>query len=183
MLRTCELTTKTVWQPCSLRRHKGLSVGCGNSIARQSAIAMSAADVRSAATCGLSWTWRELCWLATCKARRQDSGSDHEQMTPPITDPGTCMGLIKDEQDSGSETCVTTLDNGNEPSASGLDPGKQNRYVSPFTLPCVRLSTDRWLLWGKWKAMAFPEVTLLGFRFCVNHSFSWIHLNYHWNFS
>ena len=25
-----------------------------------------------------------------------------------------CMGLIKDEPDSGSETCVTTLDDGNE---------------------------------------------------------------------
>ena len=70
-------------------------------------------------------------------------------MTPPLTDPGTCMGLIKDEQDSGSEAYVTTLDNGTEPSASGSDPGKLNRFVSPFTLPCVRLQTDRWLIWGK----------------------------------
>jgi len=84
-----------------------------------------------------------------CEARRQDSGSDHEPKTSPLTDPGTCMGLIKDEQDSGSEACVTTLDNGTEPSASGSAPGKLNRTVSPFTLPCVRLSTDRWLLWGK----------------------------------
>jgi len=46
-------------------------------------------------------------------------GEDHVPMTSPLTDPANCMGLIEDEQDSGSEACVTTLDNGTEPSVSG----------------------------------------------------------------
>ena len=50
-----------------------------------------------------------------------------------------CMGVIEDEQDSGSEACVTTLDNGTEPSTSGSNPGlpsgKLNWFVSEFTIP------------------------------------------------
>ena len=65
-------------------------------------------------------------------------GEDLEPMTSPLTDPGKCMGLIEDEQDSGSEACVKTLDNGTEPSASGSAPGlpsgKLNQFVSTFTL-------------------------------------------------
>ena len=64
---------------------------------------------------------------------------DHEPMTSSLTDPANCMGVIKDEQDSGSEACVTTLDNGTELSASGSAPSlpsrKLNRVVSAFTLP------------------------------------------------
>ena len=65
-------------------------------------------------------------------------GEDHEPMTSPLTDPGKFMGLIEDEQDSGSEACVTTLDNGNEwpasGSAPGLPSGKLNRFVLASTL-------------------------------------------------
>jgi len=61
-------------------------------------------------------------------------GEDHEPMTSPLNDPGNCRGLIEDEQDSGSEACVTTLDNGTEPSVSGsacgLPYGKLNLVVS-----------------------------------------------------
>jgi len=39
-------------------------------------------------------------------------GEDHEPMTSPLTVPANCMGLIEDEQDSVSEACVTSLDNG-----------------------------------------------------------------------
>jgi len=39
-------------------------------------------------------------------------GEDHEPMTSPPTNPGNCMCLIEDEQDSGSEARVTTSDNG-----------------------------------------------------------------------
>jgi len=46
-------------------------------------------------------------------------GEDHERMTSTLTDCGNCMGFIEGEQDSGSEACVTSLDNGTEPSASG----------------------------------------------------------------
>jgi len=63
----------------------------------------------------------------------------HEPMTIPLTDSANCRGVIEDEQDSGSEACVTTLDNGTELSASGSNPGlpsgKLNRFVSAFTLP------------------------------------------------
>jgi len=65
-------------------------------------------------------------------------GEDHEPMTSPLTDPANCMGVIEDEEDSVSEACVTTLDNGTEPSTSGSNPGlhsgKLNRFVSTFTL-------------------------------------------------
>ena len=50
-------------------------------------------------------------------------GKDHEPLTSPLTYPGNCMGLVEDEQDSDSGACVTNLDNGNEPSASGSAPG------------------------------------------------------------
>jgi len=65
-------------------------------------------------------------------------GEDHEPMTSPLTVPWNCMGVIEEEQDSGSEACVTTLDNATEASASGSNPGfpcgKLNRFVSTFTL-------------------------------------------------
>jgi len=50
-------------------------------------------------------------------------GEDNEPMTSLLTDPGNSMGLVEDEQDSDSGACVTNLDNGNEPSASGSAPG------------------------------------------------------------
>jgi len=60
-------------------------------------------------------------------------------MTSPLTDPVNYMGVSEDEQDSGREVCVTTLDNGTEPFASGSNPGllsgKLTRFFPPFTLP------------------------------------------------
>jgi len=59
-------------------------------------------------------------------------------MTSPLPDPAYCMGVIQDEHDSGSEACVSTLDDGTEPSTSrsnsGLPSGWLNRFVSAFTL-------------------------------------------------
>jgi len=49
-------------------------------------------------------------------------GENYEPMTSPLTDSASCMGVIEDEQDSGSEACLTNLDNGTEPSASGSAP-------------------------------------------------------------
>jgi len=78
-------------------------------------------------------------------------GEGHEPMTSPLTVPGNCMGLIEDEQDSGSEVCVTTLSNGTEPSTSGSNPdlpsGKLNHFVSAFTLTLLykfHHCGDRW---------------------------------------
>jgi len=66
-------------------------------------------------------------------------GENHAPMTSPLTVPGNGMGLIEDEQHSGSEACVTPLDNGTYPSASGSNPGlpsgKLNCFVSKFSLP------------------------------------------------
>jgi len=50
-------------------------------------------------------------------------GEDHEPMTSPLTDHENCMGFVEGEKYSGSEACVTNLDNGNEPSASASAPG------------------------------------------------------------
>jgi len=49
------------------------------------------------------------------------------------------------------ENCVCGYDD--EPSASGSAPGlplgKHDRLVFSYTVPCVGLSSDHWLLWGK----------------------------------
>jgi len=74
-----------------------------------------------------------------------------------------------------------------EPSASGTSPslpsGKQDRFVSPFTAPCVRLSSDHWLLSRKSERHGVPRVFLLSFDFCITDSFFWIQLYLYWDLS
>jgi len=76
-----------------------------------------------------------------------DSWEDHEPITSPLPDPAYCMGVIQDELDSGSEACVSTLDNGTGPSTSGSNPGlpsgKLTRFVYAFTLP-LHYKLDHW---------------------------------------
>jgi len=66
---------------------------------------------------------------------------------------------------------------GSEPSscgsAPGLSPAKQDRFVFSYSVPCVRLSSDHWLLWGEVKGMALTRNFFMGFDFRVNRSSSW----------
>ena len=58
---------------------------------------------------------------------------------------------------------------GTEPSASGLAPGlpsgRHDQFAFPYTVPCVRLSSDHWLLWGKVKGKGIAPRFLFGFFF------------------
>jgi len=47
--------------------------------------------------------------------------------------------------------------------APGLPPGKHDRFVFPYTVPCVRLSSDHWLLWGKVKGKGIAPNFPYGF--------------------
>jgi len=65
-------------------------------------------------------------------------------------------------------------------SALVLHPCRHGQFVFPFIVPCVRLPSVDWLLWGKWKARALPRGFLLGFDFRVRVSYSWFHLINYW---
>jgi len=65
-------------------------------------------------------------------------------------------------------------------SAVGLPPCRHDPFVYPFIVPCVRLPSVDWLLWGKWTARALPRGFLLGFDFRVRDSSSWFHLFNWW---
>jgi len=61
-------------------------------------------------------------------------------------------------------------------SALGFPPCRHDRFVPPFIVPCVRLPSVDWLLWGNWKTRALPRVFLMGFDFRVRDPSSWFHL-------
>ena len=64
--------------------------------------------------------------------------------------------------------------------AQGLPPCRQDRFVFPLTIPCVRLPSVNWLLWEKWKVRALPRGFLMGFDFRVWDSSSWFNLFNFW---
>ena len=61
-------------------------------------------------------------------------------------------------------SCQQTRESSASGSAPGLPSGKQDRFVFPFTVPCVRLSSDHWLLWGKVKCKGVAPSFPFGFR-------------------
>jgi len=66
-------------------------------------------------------------------------------------------------------------------SALGLSPCRHDLlFFSPFVVPCVRLPSVNWLLWGKWKTRALPRGFLLGFDARGRDPSSWFHLIIYW---
>ena len=49
--------------------------------------------------------------------------------------------------------------------AQGLPLCWHDRFVFPFTVPCVRLPSVDWLFWGKWKSRVFSPRFPYGFWF------------------